>query len=359
MASTHQKIWWSTVLLFGLSNLQHGTLGDPQVPCYFILGDSLSDSGNNNALSTLAKVNYLPYGIDFPQGPTGRFCNGRTVVDVIAELLGFNSFVPPFATAEGEVILKGVNYASGGSGIRDESGQNLGDRISMNEQLENYQTTVSQINDILGSDTAAATHLNKCLFTVGIGSNDYINNYLMPDLYPTSRLYTPDQYAEALIEQYSQQLKTLYGYGARKLALFGLGLIGCAPAELASFGPSPGSNCVDAINDAVRLFNTGLVSLIDDLNKNFTDAKFTYINFYEIGSTNLTAFGFKVTNMGCCGGQNACLRSSTPCQNRSEYAFWDQFHSTEAVNLIFGQRAYKSQTPSDAYPIDISTLAQL
>ena len=83
MASTHQKIWWSTVLLFGLSNLQHGTLGDPQVPCYFILGDSLSDSGNNNALSTLAKVNYLPYGIDFPQGPTGRFCNGRTVVDVI------------------------------------------------------------------------------------------------------------------------------------------------------------------------------------------------------------------------------------------------------------------------------------
>ena len=82
-----------------------------------------------------------------------------------------------------------------------------GDRISMNEQLENYQTTVSQINDILGSDTAAATHLNKCLFTVGIGSNDYINNYLMPDLYPTSRLYTPDQYAEALIEQYSQQLK--------------------------------------------------------------------------------------------------------------------------------------------------------
>lgn len=71
------------MLLFLLSNLQHGTLGDPQVSCYFILGDSLSDSGNNNALSTLAKVNYLPYGIDFPQGPTGRFCNGRTVVDVI------------------------------------------------------------------------------------------------------------------------------------------------------------------------------------------------------------------------------------------------------------------------------------
>lgn len=94
--------------------------------------------------------------------------------------------------------------------------------------------------------------------------------------------------------------QTLYGYGARKLALFGLGLIGCAPAELASFGPSPGSNCVDTINDAVRLFNTGLVSLIDDLNKNFSDAKFTYINFYEIGSTNLTAFGMHTASTFPC-----------------------------------------------------------
>lgn len=69
--------------------------------------------------------------------------------------------------------------------------------------------------------------------------------------------------------------------------------------------------------------------------------------------------GFKVTNMGCCGGQGACLPSSTPCQNRSEYAFWDKFHSTEAINLLFGQRAYQSRSPSEAQPIDINTLAQL
>lgn len=77
----------------------------------------------------------------------------------------------------------------------------------MNEQLQNYQTTVSQIVRTLGSNTAAARHLKKCIFTVGIGSNDYINNYFMPDKYPTSSTYTPDQYAKVLIGQYSQQLQ--------------------------------------------------------------------------------------------------------------------------------------------------------
>ena len=59
---------------------------DPQVPCYFIFGDSLVDNGNNNGIASLARANYLPYGIDFPQGPTGRFSNGKTTVDVIGEL---------------------------------------------------------------------------------------------------------------------------------------------------------------------------------------------------------------------------------------------------------------------------------
>lgn len=56
---------------------------EPQFPCFFIFGDSLVDNGNNNDLETMAKVDYLPYGIDFPAGPTGRFNNGRNLVDFI------------------------------------------------------------------------------------------------------------------------------------------------------------------------------------------------------------------------------------------------------------------------------------
>lgn len=32
---------------------------------------------------TLARADYSPYGVDFPQGATGRFTNGRTFVDVL------------------------------------------------------------------------------------------------------------------------------------------------------------------------------------------------------------------------------------------------------------------------------------
>lgn len=67
-------------------NLHNGVVAEPQVPCYFIFGDSLVDNGNNNNIQSLARANYLPYGIDFSDGPTGRFSNGKTTVDVIGEL---------------------------------------------------------------------------------------------------------------------------------------------------------------------------------------------------------------------------------------------------------------------------------
>lgn len=46
-----------------------------------------------------------------------------------AELLGFDDYIPPYATARGEQILRGVNYASAAAGIRSETGQQLVGRI--------------------------------------------------------------------------------------------------------------------------------------------------------------------------------------------------------------------------------------
>lgn len=42
------------------------------------------------------------------------------------QVLGFKSFPPPYMapTTVGPVVLQGVNYASGASGILDESGAN-------------------------------------------------------------------------------------------------------------------------------------------------------------------------------------------------------------------------------------------
>lgn len=91
----------------------------------FVFGSSLVDNGNNNFLDTsLAKADYLPYGIDFPLGPSGRFTNGKNVIDLIGDQLNLPSYIPPFKNplTRGEKIIHGVNYASGASGILDETG---------------------------------------------------------------------------------------------------------------------------------------------------------------------------------------------------------------------------------------------
>jgi hypothetical protein len=51
-----------------------------------VFGDSLVDNGNNNDIASLARANYPPYGIDFPNGATGRFSNGLTTVDAICKI---------------------------------------------------------------------------------------------------------------------------------------------------------------------------------------------------------------------------------------------------------------------------------
>jgi hypothetical protein len=73
-------------------------------------------------------------------------------------------------------------------------------------QLKNHRDIVSQIADKLGSVDKAQQYLNKCLYYVNIGSNDYINNYFLPQYYPTSLMYSPEQYAEALIQELSLNL---------------------------------------------------------------------------------------------------------------------------------------------------------
>ncbi|XP_021905896.1 GDSL esterase/lipase At1g29660-like, partial [Carica papaya] len=183
------KMWVGMVVMVCLFNIHIecksilDNAQDAQLLCYFIFGDSLADNGNNNNLETKAKVDYFPYGIDYSDGHIGRFTNGRTIVDIIAELLGFKHHIPAFAaTFNTSVdILTGVNYASGSAGILEETGKHLGTNIDLDRQLENHKIIVDGITELLkNQNLSPAMYLNKCLYSVGMGNNDYLNNYFMP-----------------------------------------------------------------------------------------------------------------------------------------------------------------------------------
>ena len=77
------------------------------------------------------------------------------------------------------------------------------------------------------------------------------------------------------------------------MALVGLGLIGCTPSAISFFGTN-GSTCVDVLNIAAQQFNQRLISLVDQLNSNLTDAKFIYINSFEMGSGDPAAAGMYI-----------------------------------------------------------------
>lgn len=191
----------------------------------------------------------------------------------------------------------------------------------------------------------------------------------------------------------------MYECGARKVAVFGLGLLGCTLVEKASFGSNVGSlSCVDNVNNAVLLFNNRLKWLVlDYLNKSLTDANFIFVNSSGIAlSSSLSqdgrllqnlklliftrfatfavgceihemefASGPKETNAPCCQvtgtglGMAQCDPFGKPCSNRSQYTFWDAVHPTEDVYAGYARRAYRAESPTDAYPFDIERLAQL
>ncbi|XP_021655915.2 GDSL esterase/lipase At5g45670-like [Hevea brasiliensis] len=351
--------WVVIFLLVAACKLQWAH-GEPQVPCFFIFGDSLADPGNNNMLPTGAKTNYPPYGVDYPQGATGRFSNGKYAVDVLAEKLSFDHHIPPYATASGPILLQGVNYASGSAGIRDETGSHLGENIPMNKQLQHHQLTISRMAGIIGDNKTTQTRLNQCLYYVGMGSNDYLNNYFLPERYPTSKSFTPQAYAQALVAQYSEQIMTLYKNGARKFILPGLGNIGCVPQAIRLYSTNA-TVCVVDMNKAINFFNNELVALVDRFNKNLTDGKFVYVNSTGMIIQDPIAAGFRYFYQGCCevteNGQ--CVPQSKPCATRSEYIFWDNFHPTESMNVITATRTYIAEARSDCYPIDVRSLALL
>jgi hypothetical protein len=77
----------------------------------------------------------------------------------------------------------------------------------MNQQVVNFASTVQDMRRLFrGDNNALNSHLSKCIFYSGMGSNDYLNNYFMPDFYTSSSDFTVQAFAAALLQDYLRQL---------------------------------------------------------------------------------------------------------------------------------------------------------
>ncbi|KAL4202399.1 hypothetical protein AMTRI_Chr02g220830 [Amborella trichopoda] len=348
--------------------LVHGICYADTVPGSFVFGDSLVDAGNNNYIVSLSKANYLPNGIDFAplRQPTGRFTNGRTIPDILGQELGLTSFAPPYLapTTKGLATLQGVNYASGAGGILNGTGQLFGGRINLDAQIDNYANTRQDTISILGK-AAASKLFQRGLFSMTMGSNDFINNYLAPVVSEAECKVSPDAFVEDMISKYRLQLTRLYNLDARKIVVVNVGPIGCIPYQR-DINPTAGNDCVAFPNQLAMAFNGRLRGLLSELSSNLKGSKFVYADVYSIVSDiieNYTNYGFEVPDSACCcaggrfGGLIPCGPVSKFCLDRSKYIFWDPYHPSEATNVIIAKRLLDGDW-KDVFPVNIRKLVQ-
>ncbi|KAL8152408.1 hypothetical protein V2J09_010168 [Rumex salicifolius] len=265
----------------------------PLFPAIYVFGDSLVDPGNNNHLMTK---------------PSPR--------------LGW---------------LTGFNYASSLCGILKETSSNLrGGCFNLHQQVGFFESTVNQVLKTHYTNSKdLSRHLSKSLFVFVIGSNDYINNYFS-SFYPDSKKYTPKQFADLLLSQVSHQLQRVYWLGARKAIFSEISPIGCMTIEHKRHG-----KCNETKNDIVSEFNKGLEPLLSNLTSKLPGSMFVAAKTNKLTlqiSNNPSKYGFVNCKEPCCesvfDGYLKCKRGRKPCNNRSQYCFWDPHHPTEAVTRL-------------------------
>ncbi|KAH1231851.1 GDSL esterase/lipase [Glycine max] len=272
-------------------------------------------------------------------------------------------FTPPYLapTTVGPGVLEGVNYASGASGILNLTGKLFGDRINFDAQLDNFANTRQDIISNIGVP-AALNLFKRSLFSVAMGSNDFINNYLAPAvLIYEKNLASPELFVTTLVSRFREQLIRLFNLGARKIIVTNVGPIGCIPIQR-DMNPAAGDGCVTFPNQLAQSFNIQLKGLIAELNSNLKGAMFVYADVYNILEdilNNYEAYGFENPSSSCCsmagrfGGLVPCGPTSSICWDRSKYVFWDPWHPTDAANVIIAKRLLDGDH-NDIFPMNKS-----
>ncbi|GLJ33976.1 hypothetical protein SUGI_0683360 [Cryptomeria japonica] len=94
---------------------------EPYVPALYVFGDSQADAGKNNYIpNCTTRADHIPYGASYFPSPTGRFTDGLTALDFLANCLGLK-FCPPYLQPDAN-FTTGINFVSGGSGLLDTTG---------------------------------------------------------------------------------------------------------------------------------------------------------------------------------------------------------------------------------------------
>ncbi|KAJ6852109.1 GDSL esterase/lipase EXL3-like isoform X2 [Iris pallida] len=319
----------------------------PKVPALVVFGDSIMDPGNNNAIKTIVKCNFPPYGNNFyGRKPTGRFCNGKIPTDLIASRLGIKELLPAYVGARLSPydILTGVSFASGGAGY-DPLTSKIASVISLEQQIDLFKEYKEKLRSIAG-DTAAAHIVSKALYVACAGSDDVANTYFGTPIRQAE--YDSDSYTDLVLNSASAFVQELISLGARKIAVTGIPPIGCVPSQR-TLGGGLKRDCAVAQNAMAELFNSKLKDALPRLSATFPGTTLIYFDVYTPLLDLMlhpNKYGFQTSTQGCCGTGKLEVSvlcnslTSAICANVSNYVFWDSYHPTEKAYQVLVNSLY-------------------
>ncbi|XP_039134587.1 GDSL esterase/lipase At1g33811-like [Dioscorea cayenensis subsp. rotundata] len=154
-----------TILLFIIVSPSVAIVTPSPPPFFYVFGDSLFDVGNNNYLQYPApKANFPFNGIDYPGNiSTGRFGNGYIGPDYVAMFMGYPQSPPPYLSIINEYqTSRGINFASGGSGILNSTAL--------------YNSGARKIIVLGTAKTGCIPFIRSLLFPISGGCSEDLNN---------------------------------------------------------------------------------------------------------------------------------------------------------------------------------------
>ncbi|KAG6512998.1 hypothetical protein ZIOFF_031144 [Zingiber officinale] len=345
--------------------------------CYssiFSFGDSLADTGNilhivGNRSAGFAR---LPYGMTYFGRPTGRFSDGRLILDFIGIALSLllpfplrkkSLLISPAAEALGLPLLpayldrrrvggdfeQGANFAVAGATALDNSFfKERGIRIALTNVSLGVE--IRWFRQLLPSLCSSPSDtLQDSLIMMGeIGGNDYIN-----PIFQRRSLEEVKSFVPFVVATISSAITELIELGARTLVVPGITPLGCNSAFLTEFQTQnvddydASTGCLNWLNEFSTYHNSLLEAELQTLRGLNPHATIIYADYFAaiisiLNNPNQFGFG-NDTLVSCCGGggpynYNRRLGCGSDgyslCDEPSRCVIWDGVHMTEAMHRI-------------------------
>ncbi|KAJ6380182.1 hypothetical protein OIU76_016772 [Salix suchowensis] len=309
-------------------------------PAVFNFGDSNSDTGN--LVGAGIECIRPPYGEIHFQIPSGRYCDGRLVIDFLMDAMDL-----PFLNAYLDSVgvpnfRKGCNFAAAGSTILPATATSVSP-FSFGVQVNQFLRFKARVLELLARGMCMAhSHSARMILPV----------HFTPKTIDQIFASIPN-----ILVEFETGIKKLYDQGGRNFWIHNTGPLGCLAQNVARFGTDPSKldelGCVSGHNQAAKLLNLQLHALTKKLQGQYADSNITYVDIYTIKSNliaNYSRYGFEQPIMACCGyggpplnydsriscGQTKVLNGTSvtakACSDSTEYVNWDGIHYSEAAN---------------------------